>query len=144
MDGNQEKTQEKSCGIVLFREPTTGEREYLIVHYRAGHWSLVKGHVEGGESEEQTARREAREETGLSLLRLRRGFKFRIHYTHSRGNGRVDKQVVFFLARVPGGKRIRLSNEHPQSAWLAFPDAKKRLTYDSDRRVLEAAELFLS
>lgn len=135
---------EKSCGIVLFREREPAGREYLVVRYAAGHWSLVKGHAERGESEEQTARREAREETGLARLRLQKGFRKSIGYEFARNGQRVKKKAVFFLARVPHSTPIRLSREHPQSAWLAIADAKRRLTYESDRRVLEAAELFLS
>ncbi|MEW6722749.1 MAG: NUDIX domain-containing protein, partial [Candidatus Micrarchaeota archaeon] len=48
---------EKSCGIILFRE---GEKRlYLLLHYEEGHWDFPKGHVEAGESEHEAASREA-------------------------------------------------------------------------------------
>ena len=53
---------EKSCGAVVYRMEK-GRRLYLLLHYCEGHWDLPKGHVEAGESEEQTARREISEET---------------------------------------------------------------------------------
>ena len=47
---------EKSCGAVIFRQEA-GQRLYLTVEYKIekGYWGLVKGHVEPGESELETA-----------------------------------------------------------------------------------------
>ena len=56
------KYDEKSCGIVLFREEE-GTRQFLLLHYPSGHWDLAKGHVEEGETEHETATRELLEET---------------------------------------------------------------------------------
>ena len=58
--------QEKSCGAVIFYE-AAGRRSYLIEKMRQGHLSLCKGHVEGRETERETALREIREETALSV-----------------------------------------------------------------------------
>ena len=56
--------KEKSCGAVVYRE--TGEQiEILLIrHKNGGHWAFPKGHVEKKETEEDTALREIREETG--------------------------------------------------------------------------------
>ena len=56
----------KSCGVFPWREEN-GKREYLIVFEQFSQcWSLPKGHMEPGETEAETARRELFEETGLT------------------------------------------------------------------------------
>lgn len=51
---------EKSCGAVIYKKDGKFTH-YLIVKYSAGHWSMVKGHVEKNETEKQTAIREIKE-----------------------------------------------------------------------------------
>ena len=51
-----------------------------------------KGHMEPGETEEETAKREIREETGL-LVRLDPGFRRSVRYSPKPG---VDKDVIYF------------------------------------------------
>ena len=58
--------QEKSCGAVVFRRTGKG-REYLIEHMTMGHYAHCKGHVEGKETERETAIREIREETNIEI-----------------------------------------------------------------------------
>ena len=59
--------QEKSCGCIILNE----KNEVLLIHHNAGHWDFPKGHVEEGETEVQTAIREVKEETGLTLTSYR-------------------------------------------------------------------------
>ena len=62
--------KEKSAGAIVFRIENT-KPKYLLLHYPSSanakkeYWDLPKGHVEEGETEEETARREVKEETGL-------------------------------------------------------------------------------
>ena len=66
MDYINDIVQEKSCGAVVFYD-APGGRLYLIEEMRGGHFAMPKGHVEAGETEAETAEREIREETGLSV-----------------------------------------------------------------------------
>ena len=75
------KFDEKSCGVVLFREEK-GEYLFLILHYPGGHWDLPKGHVEEGETEHETANRELLEETGIADLEFVDGYREEISYQH--------------------------------------------------------------
>jgi len=54
----------KSCGAVVYRE--NAQVKYLLLHYGGAHWDFVKGEMEEDESEEETARRELEEETGIT------------------------------------------------------------------------------
>ena len=97
--------REKSCGAVLFRD-LSGERIFLVLHSTQGHWTLCKGHVEPGETEQETAMREIREETGLTVAFVE---NFRRVVTYSPAPG-VTKDVVFswagrMTARCPASRR---------------------------------------
>ena len=58
---------ERSAGAIVFRETSEG-REYLLIKHRPpySHWDFPKGHIEAGESEKDTAKREVKEEAGLN------------------------------------------------------------------------------
>ena len=58
--------REKSCGAVVFTVQK-GMRLYLVEHMVKGHTSICKGHVEGAETERETAAREIWEETALKV-----------------------------------------------------------------------------
>ena len=130
--------QEKSCGAVIFRGENT-QRDYLVLHSTQGHWTLCKGHVEGDETERETAAREIREETALSVDFLD-GFREVITYSPRPG---VSKDVVFFLARLAGGALSCQPEEVAQARFLPFEEALALLTHPSDREVLQKARAFL-
>lgn len=134
--------QEKSCGAVVFREDA-GVRLYLVLHYAQRHWDLPKGHVEAGESEEQTARREIAEETGITGLEFLPGFRKAITYSFKRAGSNVPKEVVFFLAKT-GEKDVKLSSEHIGFEWLPCQQALGKITYTNAKRMVQDAEGFLS
>ncbi len=132
---------EKSCGAIIFRIEE-GKRLYLLLHYTGEHWDFPKGHVEAGETEGQTALREIQEETGISQLEMVPGFRQRISYSFSRANELVPKHVIFFLAKTSEGS-VQLSDEHMGFEWLEYNEAKKRLTFENARKLLEKAEAHL-
>ena len=63
--------KEKSAGAIIYRMEN-GVAQYLLLHYtpsskgKRGQWGFAKGHVEAGETEIQTAKREIAEETGIT------------------------------------------------------------------------------
>ncbi len=135
--------QEHSCGFVLFRQ--LGEkRYYLLMHYKAGHWDFAKGHVEEGESEEQTARRELEEETTIRRVSILPGFRYEYVYEFGGKNGRAtrSKRVTFMLARTDE-QEVRISHEHRGARWVPYSAAMKLVTFENARHMLEAAETFL-
>ncbi len=130
---------EKSCGAVVFRQEGRDLRFLLVKNKNGRHWGFPKGHMEKGETEEQTAIREVREETGLHIEILS-GFRETSLY---RPFGRIKKQVVFFLAQS-GQSRITLQRtEIDHFRWATFFEAVKLFRYDNDIRVLKAAEKWI-
>ena len=125
---------EKSCGAAIFVR-RDGQTLWLIEHMRKGHTSLCKGHVEAGETEHDTARREIREETGLAVT-FHDGFRERIEYSPYEG---CVKEVIFFLAEAEGMDAIPQPEEVASIHWLPLDEALAALTYPDDRRILSAA-----
>lgn len=134
--------REISAGAVIFRREN-GEPVYLLLHYSSGHWDFVKGHIEEGEDEIQTVIREAREEAGITDLKLIPNFKERIRYFFKRNKQIVYKEVVFFLAETKQ-KKVKLSYEHIGYVWLPFKQAFLQLTFENAKNVLKKAHNFLS
>ncbi len=131
--------REKSCGAVVYREEN-GARLYLLEHMAGGHTSIPKGHVEGTETEAETALREIREETNLEV-ELDTRFRHVITYAPRPG---VMKDVVFFAARALSGETVPQLQEVSRLEWLPYPAAAEALTHDSDRDTLRRAEEYLS
>lgn len=127
--------QEKSCGAVVYREKDSGKVKVLLIrHKNGGHWAFPKGHVEKGETEEETALREIREETGLKV-KLDTGFRHTVTYSPK---PEVMKDVVYFAARSEE-KRVKAQEEEVTDIhWFKPQEALDIVTYDNDRRILEA------
>ena len=131
---------EKSCGLVVFNS-----NKILLLKYSAndtqgegGHWDFPKGHVESNETEIETALRELEEETGITNAELIDGFRHSISYTFYRKSKPLSKKVIFFLAGTVE-KKVTLSHEHIDYAWLEFDNALEKLTYDNARQILKKA-----
>ena len=131
-------TREKSCGAVVVRE-TEECRQVLLLKHLAGHWSYPKGHVEDGESEQQTALREIKEETGLSV-KLIPGFRKSVTFSPAE---HVIKDVIYFLARPLDGNLKAQPEEIETIAWVDLTEAEQTLTYDDDRELLRQVRHFL-
>lgn len=125
--------------------PGAGRRHgRLISNGVKGHWDFPKGHIEKGETTEETVRREVREETGLSRIEFIPGFKETIRYFVNFGNEKRLKFVVFFLAKAPARAKIKISREHQDFIWLPYKEAYEYLTYRNAKEVVEKAEEFLT
>ncbi len=133
---------EKSCGIVLFREENN-KKLFLLLHYPAGHWDLPKGHVEKFDKDEwQTARRELKEETGISEIKFIKDFREPVSYKYNKKGSPSHKQVIFFLAETEE-KKVKVSFEHKDFVWLPYEEALKKLTFDNAKELLKKAHLLI-
>jgi 8-oxo-dGTP pyrophosphatase MutT (NUDIX family) len=116
---------------VVFRHGRRG-REYLLVSSSGGNgWVLPKGHVERGETVEETAVREVKEESGVEAAIVSPLSTL----TYSKGKQRV--RAAFFLMRVVKNGRSR---ERRKTRWLSFEDAAAVLAYPNVRALLRQAE----
>ena len=128
---------EKSCGTVPFTI-IDGKVHYLLIKTKV--CTLPKGHVEEGETEEETALRETWEETSLRVSIID-GFRREIEYPLSKNR---KKAVVFFVGQYEGAT----PKENPgfeKFTYLSLPYHKaiRALTFENTRDVLRAANDFL-
>ena len=135
---------ERSAGAVIYHQERN-QIKFLLLQYMQKHWDFPRGHVEPGEGEEQTARREIEEETGLNNLEILPGFREKISWFYrKKGEPKPSyKEAVYFLART-STTSINLSPEHTAFKWLDFADAKKQATFINARQVLDKANKFLT
>lgn len=133
---------EKSCGAVVFCETEEG-RKYLMVRSLTGVWGFPKGHMEQGESEIETAAREIREETGLTV-RFLPGFRERNEYDLPGKVPAVRKEVVYFLAECEGQDYHAQEGEITAVSLMDFSSAYRSVPFEPSKRILRNAEHFLT
>ncbi len=100
-------------------------------------WSLPKGHIELGETAEQTAIREVEEETGIQGSVLAELGK--IDYWFVTDGRRVHKTVHHYLMRCSGGELSDDDLEVAEVAWVPIPELTSRLAYADERRLAQVA-----
>ena len=129
---------ETSCGVVLVNLGTV-----LLLQYPQGHWDLPKGHVESTDSDNfETAKRELKEETGITDFEFIDGFEYRTEYDFKhKGKIRI-KQVFWYLATTEKIS-ISLSTEHRDYMWLDWPQAIELVTHEKTKRVITMAQNFM-
>ena len=131
--------KEKSCGAVVFRQ-NENELLYLIVMHNKGHFSFPKGHVEKGETEEETAIREIKEETNIDV-EIDSGFR-RVN-TYS-PKPKVIKDVVFFVGKAKTYESIPQETEIKEVLFLDYATAYATLSYDRDKEILKEANIYIT
>ena len=134
--------EETSAGIVLYRKEKL-EKLFLLLHYPSGHWDFVKGKMEKGETTQQTAIRETKEETGITDITFIENFEEWIEYNFKYQGELVQKKVVFFLAETKT-EEIKISHEHSGYTWMDYNLSMEKITFDNAKIVLTKAQKLLS
>lgn len=132
--------REISSGGVVYRD-RQGTLEVALILARR-RWRLPKGQVEEGEGLEETALREVREETGLEGKVVEKLGDITYWYTNKTHDGetiRIFKRVYFYLIRCLGGDIARHDEEVEDVRWWPIEQARKRLFYPNERKMMRQA-----
>lgn len=134
---------ERSAGAIIFYQEEK-KIEYLILRYTVNYWGFPKGHVEKGESDRETAKREIYEETGIKDLTFISGFGKKARWSFKRGShGEViNKEAIFYLGQSKT-KKVKLSYEHNDYLWMPFDEAIKIVSFDNMKTILKEADDWL-
>jgi 8-oxo-dGTP pyrophosphatase MutT (NUDIX family) len=136
--GRRGDEQERSAGGVVLR----GDEVIVIVPTRRGAQgqrvlALPKGHVDPGETPDQTALREVREETGVEAELVQKLGDVR--YFYQRGGKRIFKRVTFYLFAYRDGSLDDHDDEVEEARWMPLAEAVEALSYDGEREIAERA-----
>lgn len=124
----------KSCGAIVYRRGAEGLEFLVLNEQHSDKWGFPKGHMERGESEHETAKREILEEAGFTPEFLT-GFREEIHY---RISATGEKSVVYFLSEYDGPITVR-PNEIAAYAWIKLDVARQYLHRANLMRAIERA-----
>lgn len=131
---------EMSAGGVIYRR-RAGEIEIALIRVR-NRWGLPKGHVEKGESINDTAVREVREETGLEGRVSKKLGDIGYSYRDRRTAGepvRIYKRVHFYLMRYLKGDVGDHDHEVDEARWFPIDEAIRNLKYPTERKMVYRA-----
>ena len=123
-------------GVVL-----NSSGQVLVVGQRGNSWSLPKGHIEAGEDALCTAKREIREESGISELELvkelgtYRRFKMA---KDLKDDKRVRKNITMFLFKTRQNALRPIDPDNPEARWVDKEKVKGLLTHKKDGEFFES------
>jgi 8-oxo-dGTP pyrophosphatase MutT (NUDIX family) len=123
----------------VLAEPSATARVALISRIAtngAVQWTLPKGQQEAGETIEQTAVREVREETGLEVRVLSPLDTIDYWFVWAPEQTRYHKFVHYFLMEATGGEVSAHDAEVEEVRWFEQDEAAAALTFANERRLL--------
>ncbi len=126
--------REASYGGVVVRD---GEVLVITPAGRPDVRTLPKGGAHTGESEEATAAREVREETGVEARIVERLGD--VEYWYRRSGLRVFKTVGFYLCEYVSGDTADHDDEVEEARWMPLERARAELSYPGERKIIERA-----
>jgi len=138
--------REISAGCVVYRTDEGTTQVALIQPRERQAWALPKGLIEQGETAERAARREAREETGLTGNIRARIDTIKYSYTAKweRPPIRVFKIVTFFLLEFTEGNPENHDREVERVEWFSIDEAIRQASYKQEKEILRKAKTLLS
>ena len=131
---------ESSCGALVYRD-IKGEVRYLMIkNKRSAHWGFPKGHIEPGETKQQTAVREVLEETGIHV-KLINGFESVSKY---KIQNKIEKVVSIFVGTTNDTSTCIQPEEIEDYIWLTYDRALSILKFENDKAIITEANHFLN
>jgi 8-oxo-dGTP pyrophosphatase MutT (NUDIX family) len=127
----QEIVREPTAGGIVFRHAKNGNGvEILLIQDAKDRWTIPKGHIEEGETAQQTARREIGEEAGLKDVDIL-GWLGKIHFRYRRIDKLVLMTTQIYLVRAKGDTNAIQKEEWMNGIqWFPFHEALDAIEYE--------------
>ena len=126
----QEIVREPTSGGIVFRHDEKGGVEILLIQDAKDRWTIPKGHIEEGETAQQTAKREIGEEAGLMDVEIL-GWLGKIHFRYRRIDKLVLMTTQIYLVRARGDTNAIKKEEWMNGIqWFKFHDALDAIEYE--------------
>ncbi len=130
----------ESFGGVVYRRRNGGLDVIVVGRKDPGIYGLPKGTPNQGESMEDTALREVREETGIEVEIECKIDTIEYWFVRAALDTRFHKFVHFYLMRPTGGDTSLHDHEHDFVEWLPIEEARALVTYQNEVRILDKAQ----
>lgn len=142
------ENQETSVGAFIYKIEKKEILFLLVYSERNKEWGFPKGHIEPNETELETAKREIKEETGITDIEFIKDFRcidaYKIKGTLPATKNRIiDKNVIYYLARTREDFKCSVDDEIGQGKWLNYSQSIEYLKYDNQKNLLKKAYTFL-
>lgn len=134
-----------SAGGVAFRRSGGAIEVALVAVGSSRRWQLPKGLIDPGETSQQAAAREVREEAGLvcSVIEDLGTIDYWFTASYDGPTTRYHKHVHFFLMEYVSGDTADHDDEVEDAQWFDIEEASRMLGFESERKVLEKAMVIL-
>lgn len=126
----QEIVREPTAGGIVFRRNAEGKVEILLIQDAKDRWTIPKGHIEEGETAQQTAKREIGEEAGLKDVDVL-NWLGKIHFRYRRIDKLVLMTTQIYLVRAKGDTdAIKKEDWMNGIQWFSFHEALDVIEYE--------------
>lgn len=130
------RLKEQSIGAVIaYRPRHSHNKQFVLLKSPRGDWNFVKGHKENQEADHDTLKREIFEETGITSFNIL-NYLGKIKYKIMKAGFFVQKEVKFYYVTTDDNQVV-LSDEHVEYIWVYYDQAKKLLTFNQSKLILE-------
>lgn len=131
-----EVVREPTAGGVIFRRNDKDGIEILLIQDAKNRWTIPKGHIEPGESAQETAEREIREETGLQEMKVL-NWLGKINFRYRRASSLVLMTTEIFLVKALGDTG-KLNKEDWMNGikWFPATEALDKIEYEDIGKII--------
>lgn len=133
----------ESFGVIPFIKDSLGLYQVLLIlHSKGNHWGFPKGKASAGETPLESATRELREETGLTIETILSEVPITEQYQFRHRGERFLKIVHYFPALVKGDLKLQVE-EVRDAKWLPLREAELQLSFREARQILKSCLPFI-
>lgn len=136
----QEVVREPTAGGIVYRFTKSGRLEILLIQDSKDRWTIPKGHIEEGETAQETAIREIGEEAGVNEVEVI-CWLGKIHFRYRRMNTLVLMTTQIYLVRALGDtNKIKKEEWMNGIKWFKFNDALDAIEYEDIGKLMLLAK----